>query len=57
MSLKFEIERLREYRLYLQNIELKQKLQDISQIDDVINRLNNIRNQDLKPSIALEKYI
>ena len=57
LSLKFEIERLREYRLYLQNIELKQKLQDISQIDDVVNRLNNIRNQDLKPSIALEKYI
>ena len=57
LSLKFEIERLREYRLYLQNIELKQKLQDISQTDDVVKRLNNIRNQDLKPSIALEKYI
>lgn len=55
--LKSEIEKLREYRHKLQNIELKQQLQDISQIDEVIDKLTNIRNQDLKPSIALEKYI
>lgn len=55
--LKSEIEKLREYRHKLQNIELKQQLQDVSQIDDVIDKLTNIRNQDLKPSIALEKYI
>lgn len=56
-SIKQAIEKLREYRQSLQNIELKQKLQDIVQIDDVVNRLKNIRKQDLKPSIALEKYI
>lgn len=56
-SIKQVIEKLREYRYSLQNIELKQKLQDIAQIDDVVNRLKNIRKQDLKPSIALEKYI
>jgi hypothetical protein len=55
--LKSEIEKLREYRHKLQNIELKQQLQDVSQIDEVMDKLTNIRNQDLKPSIALEKYI
>ncbi|QOG13227.1 AlwI family type II restriction endonuclease [Arcobacter sp. FWKO B] len=55
--LKSEIEKLREYRHKLQNIELKQQLQDVSQIDEVIDKLTNIRTQDLKPSIALEKYI
>lgn len=55
--LKSEIEKLREYRHKLQNIELKQQLQDVSQIEEVIDKLTNIRNQDLKPSIALEKYI
>ncbi len=55
--LKSEIEKLREYRHKLQNVELKQQLQDVSQIDEVIDKLTNIRSQDLKPSIALEKYI
>lgn len=55
--LKSKIEKLREYRHKLQNVKLKQQLQDVSQIDEVIDKLTNIRSQDLKPSIALEKYI
>ena len=55
--LKSEIEKLREYRHKLQNIELKQQLQDVTQIDEAIDKLTNIRNLELKPSIALEKYI
>lgn len=55
--LKSEIQKLREYRHKLQNIELKKQLQDISQIDEVTEKLTTIRSLDLKPSIALEKYI
>ena len=56
-SLKSEIKTLRQYRHTLQNLILKQDLTDISKIDEVINALINIRKLDLKPSIALEKYI
>jgi hypothetical protein len=56
-SLKSEIKILRQYRHKLQNLILKQELTDISKIDEVINALVNIRKLDLKPSIALEKYI
>jgi hypothetical protein len=56
-SLKSEIKILRQYRHKLQNIILKQDLSDISKIDEVIDALVNIRKLDLKPSIALEKYI
>ena len=57
-DLKKENENLREYRLKLQNLILKNELSDISKIDEVIDRLTNIRDtEDLKPSIALEKYI
>ena len=51
------IEELREYRKYLQNLKIKKELQSISKIDETIKALQNIRNLDLKPSIALEKYI
>jgi hypothetical protein len=45
------------YRTQLQNLILKTELQDTSKIDEVIDKLNNIRkSEDLKPSIALEKY-
>ena len=56
-SLKIEIKILRQYRHTLQNLILKQDLTDISKIDEVIDSLVNIRKLDLKPSIALEKYI
>lgn len=51
------IEELREYRKKLQNLKIKKELQNISKIDETIDALKNIRNLDLKPSIALEKYI
>ncbi|WP_373002994.1 AlwI family type II restriction endonuclease [Sulfurimonas sp.] len=51
------VEELREYRKKLQNIKIKKELQNLSKIDETIEALNNIRNLDLKPSIALEKYI
>ncbi len=54
---KEAIEALRAYRMQLQNEILKQDLKNISKIDDVIKALENIRDLDLKPSIALEKYI
>ena len=55
--LKREIKNLRQYRHKLQNLILKQELINISKIDEVIDALVNIRKLDLKPSIALEKYI
>ena len=55
--LNFSIEELRAYRKKLQDLEIKQKLESISQIDEVIEKLKNIRKLDIKPSIALEKYI
>ncbi len=51
------INELRTYRTKLQNLKIKKELQNISKIDETINNLTNIRNLDLKPSIALEKYI
>lgn len=56
-SWKKHIEGLRSYRRQLQSEILKQELKDTSKINEVITDLNNIRNLDLKPSIALEKYI
>ncbi len=52
-----DIEGLREYRKKLQNLKIKKELQEVSKIDETIDALKNIREQDLKPSIALEKYI
>lgn len=52
-----EINKLREYRKRLLKDVLKIQLQHISKIDETIDALKNIRNLDLKPSIALEKYI
>lgn len=51
------VEELREYRKLLQNLKIKKELQNLSKIDETIDALNNIRTLDLKPSIALEKYI
>jgi len=56
-SLKSEIKNLRQERHKLQNLILKNDLKDISKIDEVIDKLINIKKLDLKPSIALEKYI
>ncbi len=52
-----EINKLRQYRKRLLKEVLKTQLQHISKIDETIEALKNIRNLDLKPSIALEKYI
>ena len=51
------IEELRAYRKKLQNIKIKKELQQVDKIDETIQALHNIRDLDLKPSIALEKYI
>ena len=56
-DLKKSNENLRAYRLKLQNLMLKNELKDISKITEVIDKLTNIRKLDLKPSIAIEKYI
>ncbi|RLA08011.1 MAG: AlwI family type II restriction endonuclease [Gammaproteobacteria bacterium] len=57
-DLKNTIENIREYRTKLQNLILKNELTEISKIDEVVKNLTNIRKSaDLKPSIALEKYI
>jgi len=54
--IKAKISYLRSYRKKLQDIELKNQLKDTSKIDETIDSLNNIRNLNLKPSIALEKW-
>lgn len=54
---KKKIEELRSCRGELQNRILKNDLINISKVDEVIKNLTNIRGLDLKPSIALEKYV
>lgn len=56
-DLKKANENLREYRLKLKNLILKNELKNIGKITEVIGKLTNIRKLDLKPSVALEKYI
>lgn len=54
---KNEIAVLRNRRTQLQNLIIKNEaLKDLSKIDETIDALKNIRNQDLAPSIALEKW-
>ena len=55
--IKDKIIYLRTYRKKLQDIKLKYELQDVSKIDEAIHSLTNIRKLDLKPSIALEKWV
>lgn len=56
-ELKSKIAELRAYRTNLQNLEIKYDYSnDLSKIDEAIEALSNIRNLDLKPSIALEKW-
>ena len=52
-----DIQELRDYRKELQDKKIKLELQTIYKIDEVIEALLDIRNQEIKPSIALEKYI
>jgi len=60
-SLKMQIEKLRNDRTLLQNLEIKfDYLNDISKIDDAINALKDLvarRNKGKKFSIELEKWI
>lgn len=56
-DIKLEISKLRNFRQKLQNAILKNRLTNISSIDEVIQSLQNIRKDALKPSVALEKYI
>jgi len=56
-SLKENIVALRDKRSELQNKMIRQQYRTYSDIDCIVERLRNIRNQDIKPSIALEKYI
>lgn len=56
-ELKSKISELRAYRTKLQNLEIKYDYNnDLSKINEAIKALSNIRNLDLKPSIALEKW-
>lgn len=57
LELKSKIIKLRTYRTKLQNLEIKYDYNNnLSKIDEAIEALSNIRNLDLKPSIALEKW-
>lgn len=57
-DIKSSIIDLRTKRIGLQNLEIKHDFsKDISKIDETIEALKNIRNLDLKPSIALEKWV
>lgn len=56
--LKNQISEQREYRTRLQNLEIKFDYRnDLSKINEAINSLKNIRKLELKPSIALEKWV
>ncbi|MEE0496549.1 MAG: AlwI family type II restriction endonuclease [Cyanobacteriota bacterium] len=56
-EIKSKIAELRVYRTKLQNLEIKYDYNnDLSKIDEAIESLSNIRNLELKPSIALEKW-
>lgn len=56
-AIKEAIVRLRTKRIGLQNLEIKFDYNnDLSKIDEAIEALSNIRNLELKPSIALEKW-
>ena len=56
-DLKREIASARKLRQRLQDELLKSKFDEIENIDRVIEALKNINSLDMKPSIALEKYI
>jgi hypothetical protein len=51
------INQLRDYRKTLQNLKIKKELQNISKVNETIDALMNIRDLDMRPSIALEKHI
>lgn len=56
-EIKEVIVKLRTKRVSLQNLEIKFDYNnDLSKIDEAIEALSNIRNLELKPSIALEKW-
>ncbi len=56
-EIKEAIVKLRTKRVNLQNLEIKFDYNnDLSKIDEAIEALSNIRNLELKPSIALEKW-
>ncbi len=56
-EIKKAIIKLRTKRIGLQNLEIKFDYNnDLSKIDEAIESLSNIRNLELKPSIALEKW-
>lgn len=56
-EIKEAIVKLRTKRISLQNLEIKFDYNnDLSKIDEAIDALSNIRNLELKPSIALEKW-
>lgn len=56
-EIKEAIVKLRTKRVSLQNLEIKFDYNNnLSKIDEAIEALSNIRNLELKPSIALEKW-
>lgn len=56
-KIKEAIVKLRTKRVGLQNLEIKFDYNnDLSKINEAIEALSNIRNLELKPSIALEKW-
>lgn len=57
VDLKNQIENLREKRTSLQNLQLKADYQNVDRIESAITALKNIRKLNMKPSIALEKWV
>src|SRR5574344_1520713 len=58
VEIKLAISDLRAKRIKLQNLEIKfDYSNDLSKINEAVEALTNIRKLDLKPSIALEKWV
>ena len=55
-KLKKQIENLRNDRELINALIMKKEYEDVGKIDNIIYSLNNIRDLELKPSIALEKW-
>lgn len=56
LDIKDQIEELREQRKRLQNLKIKKDYSVIEKIEETMYALDNIRDMEEKPSIALEKW-
>jgi hypothetical protein len=54
------VNELREYRLYLKNLHIKKEYEETTKIEEAITVLNTIvsrKIKNIKPSVALEKWV